>query len=113
KFIFVLSLYLIILGSFSQAQTVAFDQSSLNFNNLEGIVSGTSLQFGPDKRLYTVQLNGEIKIFTIEKPSPNTYQVQSVEVLQGVKTIPNNDDNGKPAYDNRSKRQSTGIVVAG
>src|SRR5690606_9109948 len=113
KIIFVLSFFLILFGSFSRAQTVAFDQSSLNFNNLDGIVSGTSLQFGPDKRLYAVQLNGEIKIFTIEKPSPNTYQVQSVEILQGVKTIPNNDDNGNPAYDNRSKRQSTGIIVTG
>lgn len=110
---FGLYLYLFLLGSFSTAQTIAFDQSSLNFNNLEGIVSGTSLQFGPDQRLYTVQLNGEIKIFTIEKPSPNTYQVEAVEILLGVKTIPNHDDNGKPAYDKRNKRQSTGITVGG
>ncbi|MEX2594257.1 MAG: malectin domain-containing carbohydrate-binding protein [Anditalea sp.] len=104
---------LLFIGSFSSAQTVSFDQSALDFNDLEGINSGTSLQFGPDGRLYTVEIDGNIKILTIEKPGPNQYKVMATETLDGVKTIPNYDDNGDPAYDKRSKRQSTGITVAG
>src|SRR5690606_33377510 len=96
RILIVFLFFILIPIFFSKAQSVSFDQSALNFNGFEEINSGTSLLFGPDERLYTVQLNGEIKIFTIEKPSPNNYEVTAVETLLAVKTIPNHDDNGDP-----------------
>jgi PKD repeat protein len=106
------SAYLLTI-SLSFGQAVSFDQTALDFNGSGEINSGTSLQFGPDDRLYTVEINGSIKIFTIEKPGLNQYKVIETETLDGVKSIPNYDDNGEPAYDKRSKRQSTGITVSG
>ncbi|MDN3690322.1 malectin domain-containing carbohydrate-binding protein [Cyclobacterium jeungdonense] len=71
------------------------------------------MQFGPDERLYVAQLKGEIKIYTIEKEGPNEYNVVGEEILLGVKSIPNYDDNGLLAYDNRGSRQITGLTVVG
>ncbi|WP_339924616.1 malectin domain-containing carbohydrate-binding protein [uncultured Cyclobacterium sp.] len=106
---------LIGLGSFGKllGQTVSFNQTALNFNEFEEIVLGTSLEFGPDERLYVSQLKGEIKIYTISKEGPNQYDVVGEEVLLGVKEIPNYDDHGLLAFDNRYGRQITGITVTG
>ncbi|AKP53381.1 malectin domain-containing carbohydrate-binding protein [Cyclobacterium amurskyense] len=109
------SIILIGLGSSGplQGQTVSFNQTALNFNEFEEIKLGTSLEFGPDERLYVSQLKGEIKIYTISKEGPNQYDVVGEEVLLGVKQIPNYDDHGYLAYDNRYGRQITGITVTG
>lgn len=95
------------------SQNASFNQTSLDFNGFENIDLGTSLQFGPDERLYVAQLKGEIKIYTVEKGGPNEYQVVGEEILLGVKDIPNYDDNGLLAYDNRGNRQITGLTVVG
>ena len=106
---------LIIISGLQQvfSQGISFELSGLNFQGKGPIVSGSSLEFGPDGRLYVMQLNGEVKIYTIFKPDRNIYEVTSVETLFGVKSIPNHDDNGQSAYDNRSNRQSTGLTVGG
>ncbi|MEX2512307.1 MAG: malectin domain-containing carbohydrate-binding protein [Cyclobacteriaceae bacterium] len=96
-----------------QGQSISFNQSALNFNEFEEISSGTSLQFGPDERLYVAQLKGEIKIYTILKNGANEYEVVGEETLLNVKNIPNYDDNGKLAFDKRDSRQVTGLTVAG
>ncbi|KEO72289.1 malectin domain-containing carbohydrate-binding protein [Anditalea andensis] len=94
-------------------QNINFNQSSLNFKNFSQISNGTSLIFGPDERLYVAQINGEIKIYTITQAGPNQYEVIDQETILGIKQIPNHDDNGQPAFDNRSNRQITGITVSG
>ncbi|WP_162343342.1 malectin domain-containing carbohydrate-binding protein, partial [Cyclobacterium salsum] len=97
----------------SQGQNISFDQSALDFKNFPAVNQGTSLKFGPDGRLYAAQLNGIIKILTINQTGLNKYEVIGEEVLDGVKQIPNHDDNGKAAFDNRNNRQITGITVEG
>ncbi|MBR9776831.1 MAG: PKD domain-containing protein [Cytophagales bacterium] len=106
---------LICLGSSGAvfSQSISFNQTALNFNEFEEIQLGTSLEFGPDERLYVAQLKGEIKIYTISKEGPNQYDVVGEEVLLGVKEIPNYDDHGFLAFDNRYGRQITGITVTG
>ncbi len=110
-------LFIIFIGFTSQnyvcSQNISFNQASLNFNGFQNIDLGTSLQFGPDERLYVAQLKGEIKIYTILKEGPNQYDVVDEEVLLGVKSIPNYDDNGLLAFDNRGNRQITGLTVVG
>src|SRR5688572_160510 len=74
-----------------QAQVVSFSYSNLNNENL---ANPTSLQFGPDGRLYVAQQNGAIIVCTIIKNAPNNYSVQSYEVISLVQQIPNHDDDG-------------------
>ncbi|WP_209328915.1 malectin domain-containing carbohydrate-binding protein [Lunatimonas salinarum] len=96
-----------------QSQTISFNQASLDFKEFDPVNFGTSLKFGPDERLYVAQLNGVIKVYTIFKSGPNSYEVVGEEVLMHVKEIPNHDDTGSLAFDNRNNRQITGITVAG
>ncbi|MEX2512321.1 MAG: LamG-like jellyroll fold domain-containing protein [Cyclobacteriaceae bacterium] len=101
------------VGRFLYAQDVPFDISTLQFNGFPAPERGTSLEFGPDGRLYLADLKGEIRIYTIEKTGQNTYSVTNYETLLDVQNIPNHDDIGVLARDGRSLRQTTGITVVG
>ena len=72
----------------------------------------TSLQFGPDGRLYVAQQNGLIKALTIRKDGPNNYTVTATETIMLINSIPNHNDNGQPSPD-VTTRQVTGILVTG
>ncbi len=91
-----------------------FGQSSLNFNGNGGVNKGTSLEFGPDGRLYVLQLDGTIDIFTIQRNGPNDYVVTASEEVNLVKSIPNHNDDGSSATGNKTnEREATGITVVG
>ncbi|WP_167599426.1 malectin domain-containing carbohydrate-binding protein [Halorussus marinus] len=72
----------------------------------------TSLDFGPDGRLYVAQQSGEIKAFEIARNGENDYEVTDTEVISAVQNLPNHDDDG--SYNpNVDGRQVTGITVEG
>ena len=98
---------------------------AINFNNIgsfNGIEGGskilnnpTSLQFGPDERLYVAEQNGTINAFTVELQG-GEYVATANEVLfsngaEVVKSIQNHNDDGSPS--SQSNRQVTGLVVTG
>ncbi|WP_233131755.1 malectin domain-containing carbohydrate-binding protein [Robiginitalea sediminis] len=99
------------LLTLSGLQAQSFGQSQLNFNGNGGVSQGTSLMFGPDGRLYVLQLNGTIDIFTIQRNGPDDYVVVASEELLLVKNIPNHNDDGSSNAGNN--REATGITVAG
>ena len=96
----------------------------INFE-LNGFISGidneianpTSLQFGPDGRLYVSEQNGTINAFTVELQN-GEYSVTDNEVLtlstgdEVVKSILNHNDFGVPD-DTFTNRQVTGFLVVG
>ena len=104
-----LCLTFIICISFLNAQTVSFSSSNLIGENLH---TPTSLQFGPDGRLYVSQQDGKIYAYTIIRNGPNNYQVTHTESIDLIKSIPNHNDNGATT-NNMFKRQVTGILVTG
>jgi hypothetical protein len=90
-----------------------------NFKNIPlsglSLTNPTSIQFGPDGRLYVSQQDGTIKIANISPVQDSTgditaYVASNVETLSVIKNIPNHDDNGalNPTVENR---QVTGLVV--
>ena len=87
-----------------------------NFSSsvLEGASSRlpTSLQFGPDGRLYVAQQDGRIKVYSVRRLGPNRYRVTATEVIDAVRAIPNHNDDGRLAP-NVQDRQVTGILVTG
>jgi hypothetical protein len=72
----------------------------------------TSLQWGPDGRLYVAEEDGTILALTIAKNGANNYSVTATETIQLIYNIPNHDDNGAV---NASVlgRLVTGILVTG
>ncbi|MEM8488249.1 MAG: malectin domain-containing carbohydrate-binding protein [Bacteroidota bacterium] len=100
---------------------VSFDASALEGENL---VLPTTLDFGPDGRLYVAQLNGLISAYTIVKNGPNDYEITDTEPIRVLKeNIDNHDDDGPLntttitqsgfPLDLAVTRQITGILLTG
>ncbi|MCG8308288.1 MAG: hypothetical protein MI975_12910, partial [Cytophagales bacterium] len=100
---------LLLFQSASLFSQVSFTSSGLAGENLN---NPTSLQFGPDGRLYVSQQNGTIYAYTIAKNGPNDYQVTNTETILLVKQIQNHNDDGS-VNSGVNNRQVTGILVTG
>jgi hypothetical protein len=72
----------------------------------------TSLQFGPDGRLYVAQQDGIIKVYTIQRASANNYQVTATQTITSIKDIVNHNDDGTLAP-SVTERLVTGLYVTG
>jgi len=68
---------------------------------LEGAILDrpTSLQLGPDGRLYVSQQDGLIKAFTVVRRAAGDYRVTATETIGAIQSIPNHDDDGSSATD--------------
>jgi glucose/arabinose dehydrogenase len=72
----------------------------------------TSLQFGPDGRLYVADMDGTIRIYTIDRTGRNGYAVTATEAIERIAHIANHDDDGTPRPD-LTGRLVTGLLVVG
>ncbi|MCR6639122.1 MAG: T9SS type A sorting domain-containing protein [Sporocytophaga sp.] len=108
KKIFIVLLFLVLNKTFVFSQS--FTSSTLQN---AGVITPTSLQFGPDGKLYVGQQDGAIKVLTINRTSANNYTVTGSETITLVKEIPNHNDDGSLLSQPSSKRLLTGIAVAG
>lgn len=78
----------------------------------ESSMSPTSLQFGPDGRLYVAQFDGAIKAYRIARRSASTYEVTETETIELIRHVPNHNDRGEPDPE-VDFRLITGMLVAG
>ena len=87
---------------------------NFSVSTLQGVaLSGaTSLQFGPDQRLYVAQVNGQIKALTVQRVAANNYTVTATEIINLVRDLPNYDDSGTRNF-TLTTRQVTGLLVVG
>lgn len=104
-----------------QGPAFGFDPSGLEG---EDLILPTSLDFGPDGRLYVAQQLGTIYAYTIVKNGPQDYDVTDTEPIYEVKVnIDNHDDDGalnngvvpQNGFDLNldTNRQITGILATG
>ncbi|NOT32607.1 MAG: choice-of-anchor D domain-containing protein [Candidatus Eisenbacteria bacterium] len=76
------------------------------------LTNPTSLQFGPDGRLYVAQQNGLIRIYGVARSGPNQYAVTSTETIFSVQALQNHDDDGS-VNSGLETRLVTGLLVTG
>ncbi|MCB0062313.1 MAG: PQQ-dependent sugar dehydrogenase, partial [Caldilineaceae bacterium] len=76
------------------------------------ITNPTSLQFGPDDRLYVSEQKGLIKAYTIIRSGPGAYTATMTETIRLIQEIPNHNDDGSLAS-NINERQVTGLLATG
>jgi len=86
-----------------------FDSSKLKGVN---ITKGTSLQFGPDGKLYVTEIDGFIKIYNVNRAGKNNYNANLETTITSVAATQNHDDSGNPV-NLGNKRLVTGIAVVG
>lgn len=100
----------VVVPALTAAQTaISFSKSMLQGESLN---APTSLQFGPDDRLYVSQQNGTIFAYTVSRTPQGNYVVTDTEQVNLVKNIQNHNDDGTP-NSNVKDRLVTGILVAG
>jgi hypothetical protein len=92
-----------------QTVPVVFSTSGLALNTT--LTNGTSLQFGPDNRLYVTQMDGLIQIFDVARAGKDNYTGTLFETIELIKDVPNHNDDG--TQDWSGKRLLTGLYVAG
>ena len=88
---------------------VNFSASTLNTS--EKINRGTSLQYGPDGKLYVAEMDGVIKVFAVNRNGKNDYSAALLESIELIKNVPNHNDDGTPNFS--GKRLLTGIHISG
>ncbi|OED39752.1 hypothetical protein AB833_14145 [Chromatiales bacterium (ex Bugula neritina AB1)] len=88
---------------------VSFLKSQLNGL---GDIRPTSLQFGPDGKLYISSMNGDIFVYEIERSDTNQYSITDFEQIDLVKNIVNHDDDGT-RNSTVNTRLVTGMAVTG
>jgi Malectin domain/Secretion system C-terminal sorting domain len=108
-FILTISVSLLSVSDSNSQATAVFTSSDLSG---AVITNPTSLQFGPDGRLYVSQQKGEIKAFTINRTGANSYAAVATETILLVKNIPNHNDDGS-LNAAITERQITGLLVTG
>jgi hypothetical protein len=92
-----------------QSVPVNFGTSVMAAN--QDITRGTSLQFGPDSRLYVAEMDGVIRVFNVGRVGKNNYTGTLFETIELIKNVPNHNDDGTKDWAN--KRLLTGIHVTG
>jgi N-acetylneuraminic acid mutarotase len=89
---------------------VGFGKSTLA--GTSGLSNPTSLQFGPDGRLYVGQQNGLVRVYTVTRNTANSYAVTLTETITSIQSVPNHNDDGQLNL-SVNTRLITGILVAG
>lgn len=98
-------------GTIITPQSVPVNFGDSVLATTQEITRGTSIQFGPDDRLYVSEMDGLIHVFNVVRNGPNNYSATLFETIGLIKSVPNHNDDG--TLDWSGKRLLTGIHVVG
>ncbi len=88
---------------------VNFTKSIVSAN--QEITRGTSLQFGPDGKLYVTEMDGLIHVFNVTRNGANDYSASKDTTIDLIQDVQNHNDDGSLNFS--TSRLVTGILVVG
>jgi large repetitive protein len=113
----ILACWILVAGGVSLGTAPAAAAGDVGFG--KSILAGTAasaipttLQFGPDGRLYVGEIDGTIHAYSIARLGRNRYEVTATETITRIAAIRNHDDDGTPRPDVVG-RLVTGLLVVG
>jgi len=98
-------------GQVVQPQSVPVNFGKSELNNAV-TTRATSIQFGPDGKLYVGEMDGSIQVFAVARLGKNNYTANKLETISLIKNVPNHNDDGSP-NPGLNERLLTGILVTG
>jgi hypothetical protein len=103
------SLDIPVAGSGVSSIPISFGATGLSGESSD---NPTSIDIGPDGRVYVAQQDGRIYSYEVTRNGPNDYSVTGTETIDHVKDLPNYNDDGLP-NSNIKIRQVTGLLATG
>ncbi len=98
-------------GTVVEPATIPVNFTSSVLKTSQAVTRGTSLQFGPDGKLYVAEMAGTIYAFDVTRDGKNNYTATLSDNIPLIRGTKNHDDDGVPNPTN--KRTVTGIHVTG
>ncbi len=95
----------------NEPQSVPVNFSTSSVSIAQALDNPTTLQFGPDDKLYVGEMDGFIHVFDVTRNGKDNYTATLDETIDLIKNVQNHDDDGTP--NSLNKRLMTGIHVAG
>ncbi|MBX2825886.1 MAG: choice-of-anchor D domain-containing protein, partial [Gammaproteobacteria bacterium] len=87
---------------------------NFTLSNLKGVSidRGTSIDFGPDGKLYVAQMDGTIFAYNITRNGKNNYTGNKTDTINHVHNVKNHNDNGS-VNNSLGERLVTAILLTG
>jgi hypothetical protein len=96
-------------GSGDDGLASRFHKGTLEGTDTENV---TTLDLGPDGRLYVGTQHGLIEVYEVERHGKGDYEVTDTETIADVQSILNHDDDGEENIEDVT-RQVTGLLAVG
>ena len=93
----------------AEAVPVNFSESTLNSDVV--FTNATTIQFGPDGKLYVGDMNGQIHVLNVTRNGKDNYSATQEESITLIKEVINHNDDG--TRDFADKRLMTGFHIVG
>ena len=98
-------------ATINEPQAVPVNFTSSTLATSFALATPTTLQFGPDGKLYVGEMQGNIRIFDVTRDGQNNYSATLDQSIELIKDVINHNDDGTRNFQN--ERLMTGIHVTG
>ena len=98
-------------GTVVEPQSIPINFGKSTLKNVS-TTRATTLQFGPDSKLYVGQMDGSIHVYNVVRNGKNNYTGNKTETINLIKNVQNHNDDGS-VNNSLNTRLLTGLHIVG